>query len=170
MTRTSLSRVTIFSLLLTVPLLLPAQSIQSGLAPTLPSASAAAYYYIAKPGELTMQINVWGFVQKPGRYEVASSTDLIQLISLAGGPAEYANMDEVRISRLQSSDETLMWTDFLVNLTDLEKLGKQDVTLRPGDTIVVDHTMWLTIRDLFSVITTAAIITTAITQIIAVSK
>ena len=60
-----------------------AQATQSGLAPMLPSASAASYYYIAKPGELTIQVNVWGFVKNPGRYEVASSTDLIQLISFA---------------------------------------------------------------------------------------
>lgn len=76
MTRTTLFRLLTLSLLLTVPLLMHAQSIQSGLAPTLPSASAAAYYYIAKPGELTMQVNVWGFVKKAGRCEDSNKTDL----------------------------------------------------------------------------------------------
>jgi protein involved in polysaccharide export with SLBB domain len=37
-----------------------------------------------------MQVNIWGFVKNPGRYEVPSSTDLIQLISFAGGPVQYA--------------------------------------------------------------------------------
>jgi hypothetical protein len=147
-----------------------AQTSQSGLAPTLPSASAASYYYIAKPGELTMQVNVWGFVKNPGRYEVASSTDLIQLISFAGGPVQYAKLDEVKLTRQILNDSTGAKQEFILNLEHLDKLNQSSLALYPGDTIFIDHTAWLTIRDVFSVVTTAAVITSAIAQIMWASK
>ncbi len=164
----------LFSLLVSLSILsfsiLPAQTAQGGLAPALPSSSAAAYYYIAKPGELTMQVNIWGFVQKPGRYEVASSTDLVQLISFAGGPADFAKMDEVKITRIVKGDTAVSKRAIVVDLERLEQVEDSRLVLNPGDTIFIGHTAWLTIRDAFSVVATAAIITTAITQIISVSK
>ena len=147
-----------------------AQTTQSGLAPTLPSASAASYYYIAKPGELTMQVNVWGFVRNPGRYEVPSSTDLVQLLSFAGGPIEYAKMDEVKITRIIRNDSTSSKREIILDLERLDKVKESDLALYPGDTIFIGHTAWLTLRDAFNVVTTAAVIATAITQIIWVSR
>jgi protein involved in polysaccharide export with SLBB domain len=136
----------------------------------LPSASAASYYYIAKPGELTIQVNVWGFVKNPGRYEVASSTDLIQLISFAGGPVQYAKLDEVKLTRLILNDSTGRKREILFDLEHLDKLEQSSLTLYPGDTIFIDHTGWLTLRDVFSFVTTAAVITSAIAQIMWASK
>jgi hypothetical protein len=147
-----------------------AQTSQSGLAPTLPSASAASYYYIAKPGELTMQVNLWGFVKNPGRYEVPSSTDLIQLISFAGGPVQYAKLDEVKLTRLILNDSTGRKREIVFDLEHLDKLDQSSLALYPGDTIFIDHTGWLTLRDVFSFVTTAAVITSAIAQVIWASR
>jgi hypothetical protein len=149
---------------------LPGQELQSGLAPTLPSASAAAYYYIAKPGELTMQVNVWGFVGKPGRYEVPTSTDLIQLISFAGGPVQYADMGEIVITRIARSDSGQHRRELVIDLRHLAGRDGSELALYPGDTVFIDHTSWLTVRDVFSVVTTAAIITSAIAQILWASR
>jgi hypothetical protein len=149
---------------------LSAQTSQSGLAPTLPASSAAAYYYIAKPGELTMQVNIWGFVQKPGRYEVASSTDLIQVISFAGGPADYAKMDEVKITRIVKSDSAVSKREIVVDLERLVEVEDSELVLHPGDTIFIGHTAWLTIRDAFSAVATAAIIATAIAQVVSLNR
>lgn len=146
------------------------QDLQSGMAPTLPSASAAAYYYIAKPGELTMQVNVWGFVGKPGRYEIPTSTDLIQLISFAGGPLQHADMDEVRITRIARNGGTESHQQFVIDLEDASSYNQSELVLYPGDTVFIDHTSWLTFRDLFSVVTTVAIITSAIAQILWASR
>ena len=154
--------------LITLPAL--AQNLQSGLAPTLPSASAASYYYIAKPGELTMQVNLWGFVKNPGRYEVPSSTDLIQLISFAGGPVQYAKLDEVKLTRMILNDTTGAKQEIILNLEHLDKLKQSSLALYPGDTIFIDHTGWLTLRDVFSFVTTAAVITSAVAQILWASR
>ena len=60
-----------------------------------------AYYRIERiPGELTKSVNVWGYVTLPGRYEVPVETNLLQLITFAGGPRDYALMDEIKIYRL----------------------------------------------------------------------
>ncbi|HEX2983063.1 MAG TPA: SLBB domain-containing protein, partial [Ignavibacteriales bacterium] len=63
--------------------------------------SAQAYYKIQdRPGELTKKVNLWGYVNNPGRYEVPASTNLIQLVTYAGGPKEYASMSDIRIFRV----------------------------------------------------------------------
>ncbi|MBI3586883.1 MAG: SLBB domain-containing protein [Ignavibacteriales bacterium] len=147
-----------------------AQTIQSSIAQTLPSAGAASYYYIAKPGELTMQVNVWGLVKNPGRYEVSSSTDLIQLLSYAGGPADYAKMDEVKITRTVRNGSTISKQLIVLDLERIDKVEEAKLVLYPGDTIFIDHTIWLGMRDVFSVVATVAIVTTAVTQVISVSR
>ncbi len=143
-----------------------AQSLQSGLAPTLPSASAASYYYISKPGELTMQVNIWGSVKNPGRYEVGSSTDLIQLISYAGGPNPDAKLDEVQVSRFLKRDGTMMIEKYTVDLDNLVTSDSTKLVLYPGDTIFLDRSGWTTFRDVMTVVTTAAIITSAVANVI----
>jgi protein involved in polysaccharide export with SLBB domain len=142
---------------------------QSNLTTGLSTAQAAAFYYIAKPGEITMQVNVWGFVQKPGRYEIPISTDLVELLSYAGGPEQYAKLNKVKIIRLADSTGAGR-RDILVDLTDSEEMTANNLALRPGDTIFLDHTSWVTIRDVFSVVTTAAIITAAVSQVIIASR
>lgn len=160
--------VTIFFVGTTGPLV--AQMTETGIAPRLPSASAAAYYYIAKPGELTMTVNLWGFVKIPGRYEVPSSTDLVQLLSYAGGPVQFAKLSEVKITRIHRTGGRTTKEEIRVDLERLDHLADAELELRPGDTIFIDHTSWLTIRDAFSVITTAAVITSAIAQMLIASR
>lgn len=146
------------------------QTTESGIGPALPRGSAASYYYIGKPGELTMHVNLWGFVKNPGRYEVPSSTDLIQLVSFAGGPVQGAKMDKVRITRFIKRENAVERSEYVVDLEDLYRVDQAKLVLYPGDTIFIDHTSWLTIRDAFTVISTAAIITSAVVNIIRVTK
>jgi len=65
-----------------------------------PSAlNRASQYYLGDKGEVLMKINVWGYIERPGQYVVPRHTDLISLISFAGGPREGANLSEVKIIR-----------------------------------------------------------------------
>jgi hypothetical protein len=146
------------------------QSTPSGFAPTLPSASAASYYYIAKPGELTMLVNIWGYVQKPGRYEVPSSTDLIQLVSYAGGPSEYADMENVQLTRAVRIDKKISKKTYSFNLEKLENVNDDDLKLYPSDTIFIGSSGWITTRDALLVVTAAAFVVTAVSQVILVSR
>ncbi len=147
-----------------------AQLVTGGLAPTLPSASAASYYYVSKPGELTMQVNIWGYVHNPGRYEVPTSTDLIQLVSYAGGPIADAQMDEVKVTRFLKRETGISRGEFFVNLNELSKVEQAKLTLYPGDTIYIDHTGWMSVRDAFAVFGSVAIMVTAVAQVIQVTR
>jgi hypothetical protein len=142
-----------------------AQLTSGGLAPTLPSASAASYYYVSKPGELTMQVNVWGYVHNPGRYEVPTSTDLIQLLSFAGGPIQDAKLDEVKVTRFLKRDTGISRGEFFVNLEELSKVDQAKLVLYPGDTIYMGHTAWVGLRDVLTIVTTVAIVASAISQV-----
>lgn len=138
----------------------------SDLSSATPNAQAGSYFYVARPNEMTMQINIWGFVQNPGRYEVNTSTDLIQLLSYAGGPTNDADIEDVRITRIVRRDGILSTKEMRVNLRKMDRLEETKIMLQPGDTIYMDHTSWLTVRDIVSVVTTAAIVTAAVAQIL----
>lgn len=102
------------------------------------SMSSTAYYYISKAGEITMPINLWGAVNHPGRYEIPISTDLVELLSFAGGPTSRALMDEVRIIRTVRRDNLMRKVEFQVNLDEMQRLDEKALDLEPGDTIVIE--------------------------------
>jgi hypothetical protein len=60
--------------------------------------------------------------------------------------------------------------DILVDLTDPEEMIADNLSLRQGDTIFLDHTSWVTIRDVFSVVTTAALVTAAVSQLVIATR
>ncbi len=74
-----------------------------------------ALYYLGEQDELLIKVNIWGFVERPGQYMVPTGTDLISLISFAGGPREQAKLKKVKLirnsnllaSRLESSKRYL---------------------------------------------------------------
>ncbi len=146
------------------------QTSESGIGPTLPRSTTASYYYIGKPGELTMQVNLWGYVKNPGRYEVPSSTDLVQLVSYAGGPTQDALMDQVKVTRIVKKDTSVTRGEYIVNLQDLYAVDPNKLVLYPGDTIYIEHSGWINVRDAFLIITTAAVVTSAVAQVINATK
>ncbi len=120
-------------------------------------------YYYAKPGDITITVSIWGFIQRPGLYEVASSTNLINLISLAGGPNSYAKLTDVNVVRVRKDkDGNLTRSEFTVNLKDLTHVTQKEIELKPGDVIYVNHTAWYTVKEVFSVASGIGIFMTSI--------
>lgn len=81
------------------------------------------------------KVHVLGNVAKPGTYALTGEMTVLQLIALAGGLQEYADAKHIVIMRKESgSDRTLKF-----NYKDVtrQKNLSQNVTLKPGDTIVV---------------------------------
>jgi hypothetical protein len=93
------------------------------------------------------------------------STDLVELISYAGGPIQYADLDKVKIIRMADIAETPR-LEFYVDLNNAKEMIPDKLKLRDGDTIFIDHTSWVTMRDVFTVVTTTALVTAAISQVI----
>jgi polysaccharide biosynthesis/export protein len=85
--------------------------------------------------ELQFDVQVWGQVNKPGLYAVPDGTDLISLISLAGGPTDDAKLANVVLVRGGRSTAGHLTVDLEAyfssgNRTQIPVLG-------PGDTVLV---------------------------------
>jgi hypothetical protein len=144
------------------------QLLESGIGPSLAGASQAAYYYLSKPGEISIQVNLWGFVRNPGRYEVPISTDLVQLISFAGGPQQEADISSVKITRIVR-DEAIRKVEFTINLRHLDQLDDQSLSLQPGDTIFIDSKSF-SVAGAFNILATTAFVIAAIANVITAVK
>ncbi len=86
------------------------------------------------PGAVLMKINLWGAVGKSGIHFVPTQTDLITLLSYAGGPTELAQLHDAFIKRWTDGKEKLI----LVNIEDLIKnTGKESPILEANDVVVI---------------------------------
>jgi polysaccharide export outer membrane protein len=100
------------------------------------SRNAGLDYYLA-PGtdnQLLIKVNIWGEVLKPGIVEVPDNTDLLTLISMAGGPTENAKLSKVKIKRNFNQNKVLT-----VNVKDYVQNGKSEEIpmVKPGDTVII---------------------------------
>jgi protein involved in polysaccharide export with SLBB domain len=155
-----------------------AQENSSSLLSATSERTTSTNYYFARPNDITMIVNVMGFVQRPGRYEIASSIDLMNLISLAGGPTADGSLSKVKIVRIIKDGEKTVRQDiqpdqktlsvFLkeeakitrreiqLDLDNLSTVRPEDLQLIPGDIVFIDRTTWSTVRDVFGVVQSAA--------------
>ncbi len=85
--------------------------------------------------QLKIKTYIWGQVRKPGLYIVPDNTDLLTLISSAGGPTENAKLSKVRIVRASAEGEKIIWVD----LKKYVESGDEELIpmLQPGDTVLV---------------------------------
>jgi len=113
---------------------------------------SSAYYFVGKTGELTITVNLWGFVRNPGRYEVPSSTDLVQLISYGGGPLKEAKLKDVKIIRSVREDTTIVEKVIKVNVEKIIENGEPSPILLPGDTVVVPGGSIDVIKDILAIL------------------
>jgi hypothetical protein len=143
-----------------------AQIRESGISLSQPVYATPANYSIAKPGELTMQVNVWGQVIHPGRYEVSIQTDLVQLLSYAGGPGPDAKMASVKITRFIKTDNGVSKSENFVNLENLYRVNDSQLILQPGDTIFIDQTSWTTLRDILTVVGSVVVVAATVSTVI----
>ena len=73
-----------------------------------------------------MRFYVIGKVRSPGSYSIGRSINALQALTLAGGPAEFANIDQAVILRETNTGQTVE----KVSLSDVLKGGK---ALSPGE-------------------------------------
>jgi|LSQX01.3.fsa_nt_gb hypothetical protein len=104
---------------------------------------SSAYSYSGTMNEqdqLKIFVYIWGQVRKPGMYIVPDDTDLLTVLSLAGGPTENAKLKTIRIVRQDiTKNKEIVWTDLKTFIEDENE--KVDIpTLKPGDTIIVSGT------------------------------
>jgi len=81
------------------------------------------------------RIYILGRVNRPGEYELVKSMTILQAISRAGGPTEWADTSDIRLIRKIKGTERTFAVDYgaIVSSKDLS----QNILLEPDDTIFV---------------------------------
>jgi len=99
--------------------------------------TASRYILSATSDALLMTVKIWGEVQKPGLYDVPIGTDLVELISSAGGPKESAQLSKIKI--IHGSTKSHDGFVSKVNVKEFLETGNNTLIpeIKPNDTIIV---------------------------------
>ncbi|MFB3907580.1 MAG: polysaccharide biosynthesis/export family protein [Candidatus Eisenbacteria bacterium] len=94
--------------------------------------------YVIRNGledELLVDVQIWGQVHRPGQYSVPDRTDLIGLMSYAGGPTEDAKIRKIQIVSPIGKGPRVQTID----VESFVRTGDSNLipTLHPGDVVVV---------------------------------
>jgi polysaccharide export outer membrane protein len=81
-------------------------------------------------------VYVLGQVARPGTFVMNRTTDVMQAISMAGGPTPFADVDEIKILRRGDKGAQIA-IPFKYNDVKEGKKLDQNILLRAGDTVVV---------------------------------
>lgn len=99
-------------------------------------------YDYSDPETINITVFVWGFVKYPGQYIIPVYSNVNNLLSLAGGPTDDANLDDLRIFRInKDSSQTmikfnyndLLWEDDLSGEIKIPEITAGDILLVPGE-------------------------------------
>ena len=122
---------------------------------------ASPAYYISPGYESRLQItvHVWGEVHKPGLYLVPDNTDLVTLLSYAGGPTKNARVSSVKLIRSADHDNRVDEIDVKGYISDGNP--RATILLQPGDTVVVPGSVWYAVGRFFGFMTQVAVVATS---------
>ena len=134
------------------------------------------YFWTEEP-KLQIVVHIWGEVNSPGQYIVPDGTNVLELISLAGGPTEYSNLNSVKLTRVffpsegensGSDDPTPARVQLRTRTKEIYKVNLNDhlgakrdeyiPVLKPGDVVKVNRNTWHKFQVLIRVIYQVAII------------
>ncbi len=84
---------------------------------------------------LGYQIFVIGKVNKPGAFPAARNIDVMQALSIAGGPTPFASLNKIKILRRNNGE--LKSIPFKYSQVEKGKDLQQNIILKGGDVVVV---------------------------------
>ena len=123
-------------------------------------------YILNETDKFTIVVHIWGEVRRPGEFIVPDDTNIIELISLAGGPTEFSNLSNVHLTRAEiksdisqsNSNDAMRFNSFSENesiiietqllIFNIKKYLKgntynnNQLTLQPGDVVRVQKNRW----------------------------
>jgi hypothetical protein len=119
--------------------------------------NGASTYRFGKSDEITMNVNLWGHVLKPGSFEIPVGFSLVELISIAGGPKESANLEDIKIVR---KDKEIV----RVNVKRYINEGDASIipALKPGDVVIIGGSLRNVFQEVVGYLRDFAIIANAI--------
>jgi SLBB domain len=128
----------------------------------------SGYFDFSDPSTVNIKVSVWGWVRYPGKYTVPVYTSPVDLLSLAGGPTDAADLEDLRIYK-EGEDSTQTMIKFSYNdvlyekhlatkYRKVPKLEAGDILVVPGEPRVYfaqSFQLWLS---LVSVVTSIVIL------------
>ena len=105
---------------------------------------------------------VWGQIGNPGTYALGPNPDVLELLSAAGGPTEWADVRHIVLVQAVTGKRTRI---------DLKKMLEtgQVIQLSPGDVVMVPNSPWYSMRYGLGVLSTVvSFATLAVTVMVAV--
>lgn len=106
-------------------------------------------YILGEEETLEMIVHIWGEVRDPGEYRVSDDTNVLELISKAGGTTQFSKLSDVRITRtnanfISNGSDGRNGSERVsrirnINLEDYLKRENSQVVpiLRPGDVVYI---------------------------------
>jgi hypothetical protein len=144
------------------------------------SLNRASQYFLGKEDEIMIKVNILGYIQKPGQYYIPRYTDLLSLISFAGGVQKGANLSNVQIMRAakfsngaNGSDSAGTKHDIMtVNLKKYFETGETHYVpiLESGDSVVIKQSPSDKWRNIFGFNSIVTVMTATATLIIALNR
>jgi len=115
---------------------------------------SAALYDLSDPMGVNIEVNLWGegAVKLPGKYRVPMNTTFLDLLSLAGGPTQTANLEDIRIYRRAkdtlTGKATVMRLNYqMISEEEVKENKFQNPILQSGDVIVLRQEREYTFRE-----------------------
>ncbi|KAF0153641.1 MAG: hypothetical protein FD143_173 [Ignavibacteria bacterium] len=120
----------------------------------LRSSQQTGFFDLSDPETVNIYVSVWGWVRYPGKYKIPINTDVSDLLSYSGGPLEGADLEDIRIVRVDE-DSTQRMIKFSFNdvmyESKLQNRFRKVPRLDAGDVLVVPGEPKLYFRDHFSI-------------------
>jgi len=140
-------------------------------------------YIVSEDKKLNIVVHIWGEVNRPGEYMVPDGTNIMELISKAGGPTEYSNLGNIMLTRgelgnsiidtkhdssssdLQKKRPSVKSLDRVIKINMNKYLTNKNYEslplLMPGDAVKVGRNKWHKLQTVVRVISQVAIIAQA---------
>ena len=135
--------ITFFIILFSSTMILFAQEdIQIGRKLELYDRYRGGAYDYSDADAINIKVLVWGYVPFPGQYIIPSTSGVNDLLALAGGPTQDANIEDLRLFRVNADGtqslikfdyNDLLWNDNLHRPIKIPELQPGDILLIPGE-------------------------------------
>lgn len=139
-------------------------------AATRVAAQEAEPYTRGERKRLLIMVQVLGEVRQPGEYSVPDDTDLLGLISKAGGTTEFGDLSTVRVTHRPmvgfpaSTGSSASVRSEIVNIKAYLQgdAGNTLLQLQPGDVVVVSRNSWFRWKSVAAVLRDISVVATAV--------
>ncbi|NOZ61334.1 MAG: hypothetical protein GXO74_06600 [Calditrichaeota bacterium] len=136
-------------------------------------------YQIGPDQRLLITVHIFGEVKNPGEYLVPDDTNVLELISKAGGPTEFSDLGKIKITRglldvaevknliktrsQNRNDKRIYYKKQIIKINLKKLLDKEDYnialpTMKPGDVVRVGRNKMFAWQTIIQVISQIALV------------